>query len=169
MRKILFALMMLCAASMVFAQKIEYGTLEALAKEGKAGFEIDYSEAIIHNMTEPEFAKYEHDWEKDQGQIIGLFLSNLNDATEGVLKVVKGLDAPLTLRWCVKNIELKGHTESDVCVVDQNGNVLTKITGFYGRGGVFGSNLNLIKDGAQSSGYLIGKYLKRQIKRELKK
>ena len=169
MKKILITFVMLITASVVFAQEIEFGSLEALAKEGRAGFEIDYSEAVIHNMTEAEFTQYEQDWKKDQRQIISMFLSNLNEETEDVLKVVSGLNAPLTLRWCVINIEPKGHTDSNICVVDQNGNILAKITGFYGRGGAIGSKLNLIKDGARSSGHIIGIFLKREIKRELKK
>lgn len=63
MNKILITLVMLIAASVAPAQEIEFGTLEAIAKEGRAGFEIDYSEAVIHNMTEAEFAQYEKDWE----------------------------------------------------------------------------------------------------------
>jgi hypothetical protein len=53
-------------------------------------------------------------------------------------------------------------------VLDSNGTILAKIVDLYGEGGTFGSKLNLIKDGAKSSGKKAGIFLKRELKKALK-
>lgn len=155
-----FVCMALCAMQ---AQNVDSGSLRELAEAGVASFEIDYSEAHIHSMTEAEFALYEEDWDKDQKYIIAEFLDNLNDRTGDQLVVVKGKKTDLTLRWVVLHIDPRGNIISELHVVNKEGKVLAKITELRGAGGRFGTKLNLIKDGARSSGKRAGSFLKREL------
>ena len=160
-----FVCMALCTAQ---AQNLDSGSLRELAEAGVAGFEVDYSEAYIHSMTEAEFAQYEEDWDKDQKYIISEFLDNLNERTGDQLIVVKGRKTDLTLRWVVLHISPQGNIISELHVVNKEGKVLAKITELRGAGGRFGTKLNLIKDGARSSGKHAGSFLKRELKKSLK-
>jgi len=152
----------------VNAVRIEYGSLRELAKAGIANFEVDYSNAIIHGMSEEEFAEYELDWDKDMPQILAYFRSNLTDRAGEYLALVTKKEVPLTLRWVVLSINTKGDTQSELHVLNSEGVVLAKIIELNGEGGTFGSKLNLIKDGAKSSGKKAGSFLKRELKKALK-
>ena len=145
---------------------IEQGSLRELAKAGIANFEVDYSKAIIHGMPEEEFAEYELDWDKDIPQITRYFRNYLTERAG--LTLVSKKKVALTLRWVVISINTKGDTKSELHVLDSNGTILAKIVDLYGEGGTFGSKLNLIKDGAKSSGKKAGSFLKRELKKALK-
>lgn len=160
---------MLCFAILnANAIRLESGSLKELAKAKVARFEVDYSNAVIHGMSEDEFAQYELDWDKDQVEIIVKFLGNLNDRTGDYLTVVKGKNTPLTLRWVVLKISTHGDIKSELHVVAENGTIIAKIVDIDAEGGSFGSKLNLIKDGAEESGERAGSFLKRQLKKALK-
>ena len=147
------------------AIKLESGSLKELATAGRANFEVDYSNAIIHGMSEDEFALYELDWEKDQPQIIGKFLSYLNESISDQLIIVRGKKYDITLRWVVLYISENGFIKGELEVVAADGTILAKIVELNGEGGRFGSKLNLIKDGASSSGKLAGVFLKRELRK----
>lgn len=168
MRK-LIALLMLCFALLnANAIRLESGSLKELAKAREARFEVDYSNAVIHGMSEEEFAQYELDWDKDQPVIIAKFLGTLNDRTGDYLMVAKGKNAPLTLRWVVLKINTHGDITSELHVIAEDGTILANIIELNAEGGTFGTKLNLIKDGAEESGKRAGSYLKRQLKKALK-
>ena len=168
MKRILFIVILCLTFCHVNAVRIEYGSLRELAKAGIANFEVDYSNAIIHGMSEEEFAEYELDWDKDMPQILAYFRSNLTDRAGEYLALVTKKEVPLTLRWVVLSINTKGDTQSELHVLNSEGVVLAKIIELNGEGGTFGSKLNLIKDGAKSSGKKAGSFLKRELKKALK-
>mgnify|MGYP003407642817 CR=1 FL=1 len=164
-----FVFIFLCVLlANVKAVKIESGSLRELAKAGIANFEVDYSNAVIHGMSEEEFAEYELDWDKDLPQILALFRGNLAERAGDYLALVTKKKASLTLRWVVLFINTKGDTKSELHVLDADGTILAKIVELNGEGGTFGSKLNLIKDGAKSSGKKAGSFLKRELKKALK-
>ena len=168
MKRLAVLLMLSFTLFIVNATRIEYGSLHMLAEAGIAYFEVDYSNAIIHGMSEEEFAEYELDWDKDMPQILGCFRSNLTERAGEYLALVTKKKVALTLRWVVLSINTKGDTKSELHVLDADGVLLAKIVELYGEGGTIGSKLNLIKDGAKSSGKKAGSFLKRELRKALK-
>ena len=161
MKRLIFLLVILgMTFGNVYAIRLESGSLIELAEARVAKFEVDYSEAVIHGMSEDEFAQYELDWDNDQYQIIAKFLGNLNDRTGDNLMVAKGKETPLTLRWVVLWISTKGDIKGELHLVAEDGKILAKIVELNGEGGSIGSKLNLIKDGAEDSGKRAGSFLK---------
>ncbi|MBR5899366.1 MAG: hypothetical protein IKZ14_07875 [Muribaculaceae bacterium] len=165
MKKILLALCALMVSFNIFAVRLESGSLAELAKAGRANFEIDYSAASIHGMTETDFAEYEQDWHKDQPQIVMKFISCFASVANGKVILTKNGNNALTLRWVVLQILPNGTTLGELHLIGENGEVLARIVELEGKGGIFGTKLNLIKDGAKRSGQNAGIFLRNEIKK----
>lgn len=158
MKRIISLLILVAAVFAANAQQIE-GSLDTLRGEDRVNFELNFSNATIHGMTEAEFAKYEEDWYKDMPQIIGDFLGGLNAANSNFVRFASYPQSRYTLRVNVIDVAIDGSFDSDVLLLDANSNVVAKIRGLRTSGGVFGTKLYLIKKGAEHSGKRLGKII----------
>jgi hypothetical protein len=112
-------------------------------------------------MTEAEFAEYEKDWNVDKPEIENYVLVEANKALRGQCRLREGKDEGLTVRLEVKSIGVKGDYDFYVLLLDKDKKELGTISNLFGKGGMFGTKLNLIKDGAKSSGKRMGSLLKK--------
>ena len=146
------------------AQTLVQGSLDVLRGEEYVKVVVDYSNALIMDMTEAEFAEYEEDWYKDQPIIMRDLLEEANDRLVGILSLGESEAPNYTLRWVVKRIDHDGYILSDFYLDSADGEVVAVITNVVGNGGMFGTKLYLIKTGAESTGRTLGKFLRKQLK-----
>lgn len=146
------------------AQTLVQGSLDVLRGEEYVKVVVDYSNALIMDMTEVEFAKWEKDWYKDQPQIMSELIEEVNDKWDGVLRLSRTRTTNYILRWAVKWIDESGTIMSDFYLETAGGEVIAVIENVRGKGGVFGTKLYLIKTGAESTGRTLGKFLRKQLK-----
>lgn len=146
--------------------KLESGSLSPLNGVKKANFEIEF--VSIHGMSETDFGNYEKDWFKDKNEVVGLILENANKKLNGLLSLGTSPSSDYTLRFVVNEISRKGNYNCDIEVLDKARNVIAKIVDIKGKGGTWGTKLNLIKDGAESVGKEFGSVLKSEIKKSKK-
>ena len=162
MKRILFvivAYLSLCSF-MPFDPEVAAGSFEAL--NGKsANLEIVFDK--IHGRTEAEFAEYEKDWKVDKPDVEDLILQNANAALKKVCHLNFGKESDWTVKVVVTTISPKGDYSFVVQLIDKKGEIVGSIAGLFGKGGMFGTKLNLIKDGAKSTGKKLGTILKKYI------
>ena len=152
---------LMCCIALGFAAKAQRveGALGVLNNERVVHFEISFASASIHGMTETEFAQYEGDWYKDMPSIVEHFVENLNEHMHNRVHFGNYPTANYKLRVEVINVSVKGDFDSDVFLIDREGNTVAKMIRLIARGGRIGTKLNLIKDGAEHSGELLGDIL----------
>ncbi len=155
MKRVLAISFLLLSAVTLQAQDFT-GSVEGLAREGKAKLVIDYSEALIHGMSEQEFAVYEQDWYDDKYEIMGKFQSSFAEELDDYLVCHRNVKSPFTIVVKVNKISKKGNTVLSMHIFEDDGsgneNEVATIIDLEGDGGTFGTKLNLIKDGAVSTG-----------------
>ena len=157
----MFACLSLCSyAQMPLSTEVVTGSFEALYNK-TANLEIEYVK--IHNRSEAEFAEYEKDWKVDKPDVEDLILQNANAALKKVCHLNFGKESDLTVRVVVTTISAKGDYSFVVQLLDKKGEIVGNITNLFGKGGIFGTKLNLIKDGAKSTGKKLGTILKKYI------
>lgn len=166
MKKILLALLVSTLSFTAFAQDLE-GSVKGLADARQAQIEIDFSSASIHGLSEEGFAAIEADWYKDKPEIIGDFVTPAVDKLKDVLSL--GVNTGCTYKIVIKvvSINKSGTWRSDAVIYNGDTQEAT-IKDIKGKGGTFGSQLNLIKDGAQSSGQKFAAALKKYLKKAKK-
>ena len=158
---IIFTCLSLCSyAQMPLSTEVVTGSFEALYNK-TANLEIEYIK--IHNRSEAEFAEYEKDWKVDKPYVEDLILQNANAALKKVCHLNFGKESDLTVRVVVTTISAKGDYSFVVQLLDKKGEIVGNITNLFGKGGIFGTKLNLIKDGAKSTGKKLGTILKKYI------
>ena len=158
---VIFTCLSLCSyAQMPFSSEVVTGSFSSL-KGQSANLEIVYNK--IHGMPEADFAAYETDWNDDKPEIESLIWSNIYDAVKSKCHLDLGNNADLTVRIVVNSVSVKGDHSFELHLLDKNDKVLGKIEGLFGKGGMFGTKLNLIKDGAKSTGKRAGALLKKYI------
>lgn len=147
----------------VFAQQLERGSLLPLQQEKRVNFTMEF--VSIHGMTEDDFSIYEKGWYKDKPGIVAKFLTYANKNLSNMLIMGNYPDAKYTVRVVVYDINVKGDYLCDLIVLDGSNNEIARITDIRGRGGVFGTKLNLIKDGAEHTGENLGLVLRKFIRK----
>ena len=145
------------------AQTLEQGSLDVLRGEEYVKVVVDYSNALIMDMTEEEFAEYEEDWYKDQPMIMDKFMK-INDELGDKLRVSKIKTSNYTLRWAVEWIDKDGTIMSDFYLETADGEVIAVIKRVKGKGGTFGTKLYLIKTGAERTGKVLGEFIRKQLR-----
>ena len=167
MKRLFLAFVGIVLTLMTYGQTIS-GSFVGLAQEGKAKFEIDFSEASIHGMSEEDFAVYEEDWYKDQPKVVADFLSEVADRLSGMLRLGSHLKTDYRLRVVVTSINSRGDFVCDLYVMNGE-QVEASIRHITAKGGMLGTKLNLIKDGAEHTGKVTGNLLNRELKRANRK
>ena len=158
---VIFTCLSLCSyAQMPLSTEVVTGSFEALYNK-TANLEIEYIK--IHNRSEAEFAEYEKDWVVDKPEVEDLILQNANAALKNVCYLNFGKESDWTVKVVVTTISPKGDYSFVVQLIDKKGEIVGNITNLFGKGGIFGTKLNLIKDGAKSTGKKLGTILKKYI------
>ena len=158
---IIFTCLSLCSyAQMPLSTEVVTGSFEALYNK-TANLEIEYIK--IHNRSEAEFAEYEKDWKVDKPDVEDLILQNANAALKNVCYLNFGKESDWTVKVVVTTISPKGDYSFVVQLIDKKGEIVGSIAGLFGKGGMFGTKLNLIKDGAKSTGKKLGTILRKYI------
>ncbi|MBQ1174002.1 MAG: hypothetical protein IIX58_02315 [Alistipes sp.] len=145
------------------AQTLTEGSLDVLRGQQSVKVIVDYSNAIIMDMTEAEFAEYEEDWYKDQPTIISDLIDEVNQRSGHLLYMSARRESDYTLRWSVRYIYESGDIVSDFYLESADGEVVAKIADVVGEGGAFGTKLYRIKSGAESTGRALGKFFKKEL------
>ena len=162
---ILSLLFVIAAVSSVSAQLLVDGSLTPLIKADRVNVKIDFSEALIHGMSETAFSSYEKDWDVDKPVIIGYFLSEAKQKCGDLINLGTYENADCEIRVNVISINEKGNYVCEADVYDAAGNVIAKIKDISAKGVHFGTKLNLIKDGAKHTGAAFGKFLKNRARK----
>ncbi len=81
------------------AQTLTQGSLVVLHGEEFVKVVADYSNALIMDLTEEEFAEWEEDWYKDQPQIMSDFVEEVNQRSGHLLYMSARRESDYTLRW----------------------------------------------------------------------
>lgn len=158
---VLFACLSLCSyAQAPLSTEVKTGSFEALYKKN-ANLEIEYVK--IHNRSEAEFAEYEKDWVVDKPDVEDLILQSANAALKGACHLEFGKESDWTVKVVVTTISQKGDFSFVVQLLDKKGEIVGNIANLFGKGGIFGTKLNLIKDGAKSTGKKLGTILRKYI------
>lgn len=158
---VIFTCLSLCSyAQMPLSTEVVTGSFEALYNK-TANLEIEYIK--IHNRSEAEFAEYEKDWKVDKPDVEDLILQNANAALKNVCYLNFGKESDWTVKVVVTTISPKGDYSFVVQLIDKKGEIVGSIAGLFGKGGMFGTKLNLIKDGAKSTGKKLGTILRKYI------
>ena len=158
---VIFTCLSLCSyAQAPLSTEVVTGSFEALYNK-TANLEIEYVK--IHNRSEAEFAEYEKDWKVDKPDVEDLILQNANAALKNVCYLNFGKESDWTVKVVVTTISPKGDYSFVVQLIDKKGEIVGSIAGLFGKGGMFGTKLNLIKDGAKSTGKKLGTILRKYI------
>lgn len=163
MKRYAFILIASLFCATAFAQQLESGSLLPLQQEKRVKFAIEFMS--VHGMTEDDFNAYEKDWYKDKPAIVAKFLAYANQGLGNKLTLGNYPNSKYTVKAVVVDINVRGDYLCDLVVLDSSDNEIAKITDIRGRGGVFGTKLNLIKDGAEHTGENFGLTLLKYIRK----
>ena len=158
-----FILFLLCLPLAGYSQKVTSGSLKILKNQARVNLELDFSQAVIHGMSEDDFDIYERDWSRDKDQIKAFFMIAASDRCTNLI-IGPFPEAEYTLRVIVLRINTQGDFTCIGELRNKSGDVLATITGISDKGGRFGSKLNLIKDGAKHTGERFGIFLRKQLR-----
>lgn len=164
MKKIFVTLLALCLTLVgTKAQTLSEGSLDVLQSGSRVRAIIDFSGAEIMGMNEIDFSEFEEDWFKDKPGIQSRLLRYANAALAGRLFLGNYSHTEYTLRLIVLTVSDKGDYDCDAELLDAEDNLVATITGIFGPGGIIGTKLNLMKDGAKSTGAILGTFLRKNI------
>ena len=143
-----------------FAQKVS-GSFKSLKEEVRVQMDIDFSSADIMGMNEEAFSDYEQDWNIDKPEILGYIYAYANKGMGGNLAVGNYPNHPGGSKLVLKvvSVSVKGDYDCDLYLYDAEGREIGKTSGIRGKGGTFGTKLNLMKDGARRTGAAVGRFL----------
>lgn len=150
---------LLCISCCLYtsAQKIEKGNLDTLKNQNELQFEINYSQVSICGQNEEQFAQTEKDWYLDRPRYEGRLYEGINNyLTNNYFIVSNTIHSKYKATLYPILIDRKGNIKSRLEIVDTTTNNMVCIVSIYGEGGTFGTMLNLIGDGMQSTGKQIG-------------
>ena len=163
MKRIIISLMIIaCAAMSASAQKVS-GDFSVLKDEVRARMTVDFSEASILGMTEEQYSAYEKDWLKDKAEVVSYYSGYASIELSPKLVIADyQFETKYRLVLKVRMIDARGNTDSDLYLLEGD-NEIARAEGVFAQGGVFGTKLNLIKDGAKHSGIVIGRLLNKYL------
>ena len=169
MKKVFLSLLM--SVPFVLNAQIMSGSVKELAESKKADFELVFENTKIHGFAESDFAVYEPKWDSEKPKVISVFTTNFKKRLDGVLLFSEKLKTDYIVRVKVLSIGVKGDFLCDILVLKKGGpeTAVATISGIKGRGGKIGSRMNLIEDGAESTGEKTGDILKKYLLKSQKK
>ena len=167
MKKLLLLTLML--VGMAFSAMAQTVTVDSLRKAPlglRANLVMDFSKAIIHEMTEANFAKYEKDWENDKPSIVEKFRAAANFKLDNEMKLGYYDDADYQMTVTVKSINTKGFIVCDAVLTDNTGKVFFAVEDLKGSSDSFftpGTKLARMKIWAALTGTALGSLIKNRM------
>lgn len=135
------------------------GDFSGFKKQAFTNIKVNYTDASIHGLSEEDFSYIEPDWEKEKPTVLLKVISQLSDRLQGKLTFGLKRENSYTIVINVISVNSKGTHLSNVDIISPSGEVEASIQGVEGKGGTFGSAINLIGDGAKSTGKIIAKII----------
>lgn len=167
-----FTLLLLALCANTVSAQILEGSLAELAAAHKATLVLDYSEAQIHGMSETEFSQYEPEWKKDLPIVYAKFQGAFDEKLNGYLLCNRTIQSDFTIHVKFWRINRKGDTICDMYILKNAGTEAQEevayIRDIRANGGVFGTGMNLIKDGAEHVGEKAGSFLKKELRKAMR-
>lgn len=119
----------------------------------KLQIQMVYENGIYDGHTYESILVLEEDFLKDRARYEGRFFEELDKQYNGIAVITDSPDAELpVLRVEIIKVDHKGNLKAEVTYGDHTGI-------FGGKGGVFGTWLNLFGDGMQSLGKVLGAWV----------
>lgn len=146
----------------IMAQRVTEGSFRSLKGETTVQVAIDYSEAMIKGMTLEDYAVYEERWEQGKKEILVKFVDELNDRMQGRMVATISNKPRYLLVAHVVYVDGDGNTQGYITLQDANGKTVAKAVGFRGKGGKFGTHINLMGDGIESFAKSVWKFLSKE-------
>ena len=163
MKKVMMTILMMVMAVTAMAQRVTEDNLSKVPLGSRANLVIDFSKAIIHEMSETNFAKYEKDWENDKPSIVEKFRAAANFKLDNEMKLGFYDDADYVMTVNVKTITTKGFITCDAVLTDKSGKVFFTVENLKGSSDSFftpGTKLARIKFWAALTGGALGTIMK---------
>ena len=164
MKKILLlTLMMVGLAFNAMGQTVTVDSLRKAPLGLRANLVMDFSKAIIHEMSEENFAKHEKDWERDKPSIVEKFRAAANVKLDNEMKLGYYDDAEYQMTVTVKSITTKGFIVCDAVLTNKDGKVFFAVEDLKGSSDSFftpGTKLARIKFWAALTGVALGSVIK---------
>lgn len=171
MKQIILLLCLLILSTASFAKKKKTNPYEFLRNQKQLHLVIDYSNAVIHGLSEDDFLElqaikggeeWKTKWEEEIKKELYLkFVGEVNTPLIGKydLRVANYPDAEYQATIQIQSITQRGTTKAKVVFTKRNSN--EEITYLYidGLGGTFGSKENLMGDGFRRAGEDLGGFL----------
>ncbi len=167
MRKLLlFFFFTSCMILQLSAQVVTKNTLPNNLMGIRMNLQVDFSKAIIHGMSEEDFAIYEKDWVEDKPSIVRDMQKSANLILGKHYGIGNYNDAAYTVVVTVKTITKEGYMICDVNIIDNEGETrltIEQLTG--GEEPIFGVGTKLarIKMWATLTGKKLGNILKKEL------
>lgn len=160
MRHLLILITSIVFAAGLQAQQIRQGSLTFLKDQTRLQFDIDFTQANIIGMSEKEYSAYETDWLKDRPRYTGRFYNALENQLEGKYFLIgRQPDATYKAVMQVEQINRDGTVYATIVFTPKDSDQVLCTVTLIGKGGTFGTHLNLIGDGMQNCGKQLGKLL----------
>lgn len=130
---------------------------------------VDFSKASIHNLNENEFSSYEPDYTRLKPEVIGKLAEEFNESGKVNFMIGNFPKSSYSIKVTIVSVSTKGNVVSYAEILDQENNLIAKVSDLRGSGGTFGSKMNLMGDGCKSTGKVLAKELAKLIKMETKR
>lgn len=160
MKKFFAILMTMCIGAALHAQSMSF-----LKNESKISMRLNYSEANIAGFTEATILSLEEDWNKDQPVLFAKLTDEYNDKMKKKLPAGMFSDANYVIEVRPTDIRKNGTITFYFVILSNGGEEMYRSGNLKGKGGTFGSLLNLIGDGMRSTGEEIAKVVAKELKK----
>lgn len=142
------------------------GALNDLINSKNVNLSVDFSNASIHNLNEDDFAAYEPAYQPKKHEVISKLAEEFNDNKKIGFVLGYFPKALFTIKIEVISISLKGDVICNASVIDSHGCTMATISDIHGKGGSFGTKMNLMGDGFASTGKALAKRFVQLVKEE---
>ena len=164
MKRLFLTFVTVCLTVIAYGQTIS-GSFEGLVQEGRAMFEVDFSQAKLFGMSEEDFAVYEEDWDKDRSAVVENIEENISAKIRGQVRVPSSSETTYKIKIQVLSVSSIGEFVCDAYILNGN-QVEASIKNIRSEGAFlrFSTKLRMMKDGARHFGKLAGQLLKEELK-----
>lgn len=162
MKNMLFAFMMVLFSTNIFAQKLVSGDFKVLKNQELLNVSIDYSSMRMQSMDATDFVNNNQDGIME---VTEKFVSEAYDKimNRGISLTTKQ-ETEYRLVLVATKVYDNGKTIAYLKLIDKNGSIVATSSEFSGKGGKWGSQINLMGDAAENLGSKAGKFLSKQLK-----
>lgn len=145
-----------------WGQQVVEGDLSFLRNVHAMQLVLDFSNASMLGLSEDKFAVYEKDWQKEKKEIYGELLSEISKRNKHIAFTRQ--EKPYVLKVEIKEVSLSGNTICNL-IFYSDSKEMAVVEGIYGKGGKYGTKINLIGDGVKSIGKKTGDFIRKAKRR----